>query len=88
MLRKINWITRIKLLDQLLHGIQLLIGHVEISADVVLIFRASPFIIPTIGVLKLFPKNQLNQDHIRCHSFLANTQTSIRGNSNLSIAVL
>jgi hypothetical protein len=81
MLRKINWTTRIKLLDQLLHGIQLLIGHVEISADVVSIFRASPFIIPTTDVLKLFPKNQLNQDHTRCHSFLANTQTSIKGDS-------
>jgi len=63
-LRKINWIIRTKLLGQLQRGIQLLIGHVEIIDGAVLIFRASPFIIPATNLQKLFPGNLLNQDHI------------------------
>jgi hypothetical protein len=88
MLRRINWISRTKLSDQLLHGIQLLIGHVEISADAVLIFKASPFIILATDLLKILPKNQLNQVHIHSHSFLANIQISIRGEGKQNTAVL
>lgn len=86
-LRKINWITRTKLLGQLQRGIQLLIGHVKIIDGAVLIFRASPFIIPATNSQKLFPRNLLNQDHIHQHSSLANIQTSIRGDGNYSTAV-
>jgi hypothetical protein len=86
--RKVNWITRTKLLNQLQRGIQLLIGHVGIIDGAVLIFRASPFIIPETDLQKLFPRNRLNQDHIHWHSSLANIQTSIRGDCNYSTAVL